>query len=56
MLHINRIKIYQKFMDNPEDLSDNEIDILKMFDEEFDAWLKKRGADFSAPPSQRNKE
>ena len=34
MLHINRIKIYEKFI-NQEELSEEEINIIRLFDEEF---------------------
>lgn len=40
MLHIDRIKIYQKFINEPESLTDNEYDILDKFDVEFQKWLE----------------
>ena len=40
MLHIDRIKIYQKFMNEPENLTNNEYDVLDMFDAEFQKWLE----------------
>ena len=40
MLNINRIKIYEKFI-NQEELSEEEMNIIRLFDEEFNLWIEK---------------
>ena len=40
MLHINRIKIYEKFI-NQEELSEEVINIIRLFDEEFNSCIEK---------------